>query len=221
MELTKEQIKKIDLFLEGIGIEYIDIRFEMVDHIATDIENNINDTNTFFEGRGFQVPFIKYMIGRKKALKNRYEKQIKKLHWHYTKAILKDIFKKALHPKNVLVILFFSFLCFFFGSKYVKETSIFIFSSLMINLVYTSYVSYGFTKKHKLLKIVKTYSFVSSFTIIIALNFPNFLDVFYNGNYQKNAIYIYLTAFVFNYLLSQSFLEKRDFIEKKYQYLIQ
>ncbi|WP_028891517.1 hypothetical protein [Tenacibaculum sp. 47A_GOM-205m] len=221
MELTKEQIQKIDLFLEGIGIEYIDIRFEMVDHIATEIENNIEDTNAFFEGKGFQVPFIKYMLSRKKALKNRYKKQTKKLHWHYTKAILKDILKKAIHPKSLLVILFFSFICFFFGPKYVKETSVFIFSSLMLNLAYTSYVSYKFTKKHKLLKIVKTYSFVSSLFVITALNFPNFLDVFYNGNYQESAIYIHLLAFVFNYLLTQSFLEKRDFIEKKYQYLIQ
>lgn len=221
MELTKEQIKRIDIFLEGIGIEYIEIRFEMVDHIATDIENTVEDTNAFFEGKGFQVPFIKYMLSRKKALKNRYEKQTKKLHWYYTKTILKDILKKVIYPKNVLVILFFLFICFFFGPKYVKETSVFIFSSLMLNLVYTSYVSYNFIKKYKLLKIVKTYSFVSSFVIIIALNFPNFLDIFYNGNYQKSAIYVYLTAFVFNYLLSQSFLEKRDFIEKKYQYLIQ
>ncbi|WP_394420372.1 hypothetical protein [Tenacibaculum mesophilum] len=221
MELTKEQIKRIDIFLEGIGIEYIEIRFEMVDHIATEIESTVEDTNAFFEGKGFQVPFIKYMLSRKKALKNRYEKQTKKLHWYYTKTILKDILKKVIYPKNVLVILFFSFICFFFGPKYVKETSVFIFSSLMLNLVYTSYVSYNFTKKYKLLKIVKTYSFVSSVVIIIALNFPNFLDIFYNGNYQKSAIYVYLTAFVFNYLLSQSFLEKRDFIEKKYQYLIQ
>ncbi|KAF9659110.1 hypothetical protein ABHQ57_01515 [Tenacibaculum sp. ZH5_bin.1] len=221
MELTKEQIKRIDIFLEGIGIEYIEIRFEMVDHIATEIESTVEDTNAFFEGKGFQVPFIKYMLSRKKALKNRYEKQTKKLHWYYTKTILKDILKKVIYPKNVLVILFFLFICFFFGPKYVKETSVFIFSSLMLNLVYTSYASYNFTKKYKLLKIVKTYSFVSSFVIIIALNFPNFLDIFYNGNYQKSAIYVYLTAFVFNYLLSQSFLEKRDFIEKKYQYLIQ
>ncbi|WP_281979546.1 hypothetical protein [Tenacibaculum mesophilum] len=221
MELTKEQIKRIDIFLEGIGIEYIEIRFEMVDHIATEIESTVEDTNAFFEGKGFQVPFIKYMLSRKKALKNRYEKQTKKLHWYYTKTILKDILKKVIYPKNVLVILFFLFICFFFGPKYVKETSVFIFSSLMLNLVYTSYVSYNFIKKYKLLKIVKTYSFVSSFVIIIALNFPNFLDIFYNGNYQKSAIYVYLTAFIFNYLLSQSFLEKRDFIEKKYQYLIQ
>ncbi|AZJ34608.1 hypothetical protein [Tenacibaculum singaporense] len=214
MELTKEQIKRIDLFLEGIGIEYIDIRFEMVDHIATEIKNNIDDTTTFFEGKGFQVPFIKYMLSRKKALKSRYEKQTKKLHWHYTKVILKDTLKKAIHPKNLLVIILPSFISLFLGSKYIKETSIFIFSLLMLNLVYTSYLSYKFTKKHKLIKIVKTYSFVSSLFVIIALNFPNFLDVFYNGNYQESTIYIHLLAFVFNYLLTQSFLEKRDFIEK-------
>ncbi|MDX8552212.1 hypothetical protein MK851_01050 [Tenacibaculum sp. 1B UA] len=221
MELTKEQIKKIDLFLEGIGIEYIDIRFEMVDHIATEIENNIQDTNAFFKGRGFQVPFIKYMLSRKKAFKNRYKKQTKRLHWYYTKTILKDILKKAMLPKNMLAIILLSFFCFFFGSKYVKGTSILIFSSLILNLLYTSFITYKFTKKHKTLKFVKTYSFISSLLIIVPLNLPNFFNIFYNGNYQKSAIYIYLVAFIFNYLLSQSFLDKKDFIENKYKYLIQ
>lgn len=220
MELTKEQIKKIDLFLEGIGIEYIDIRFEMVDHIATEIENNIQDTNAFFKGRGFQVPFIKYMLSRKKAFKNRYKKQTKRLHWYYTKTILKDILKKAILPKNLLIIFLASFICFFFDSKYIKETSILIFGAFILNLVYTLLITYKFTKKYRTLKIVKTYATISTLSVGIPLNTPNFVNVFYNGNYHENAVYVYLIAFVFNYLLSQSFLEKREFIEIKYKYLI-
>ena len=40
MELTKEQIKKIDLFLEGIGIEYIDIRWLQLESAMTDLFEN-------------------------------------------------------------------------------------------------------------------------------------------------------------------------------------
>ena len=49
MELTKEHIKRINDFLEGIGIEYIDIRFEMVDHIASEIKNKVDDKNLFLK----------------------------------------------------------------------------------------------------------------------------------------------------------------------------
>ena len=40
MQLTKEQIQKIDLYLKDNGIQYWDIRIEMVDHIVSDMEQN-------------------------------------------------------------------------------------------------------------------------------------------------------------------------------------
>ncbi len=48
MELRRSHIKRIDSFLERLGFEYMDIRFEMVDHIATEIEEKITDYDTFF-----------------------------------------------------------------------------------------------------------------------------------------------------------------------------
>ena len=40
MELTKEQIMEIDKRLKSGGIKYWDLRLEMIDHIATDLEQN-------------------------------------------------------------------------------------------------------------------------------------------------------------------------------------
>ena len=40
MELTKDQIQYIDERLKSGGIKYWDLRLEMIDHIATDLEQN-------------------------------------------------------------------------------------------------------------------------------------------------------------------------------------
>lgn len=49
MELTKEQIQKIEHYLNVKGIDYIDIRLEVLDHIISDIESKITKENIDFE----------------------------------------------------------------------------------------------------------------------------------------------------------------------------
>jgi hypothetical protein len=47
MELTKEQIHKVENYLDSKGIEYIDIRPEILDHIILDIEAEMNQEANF------------------------------------------------------------------------------------------------------------------------------------------------------------------------------
>lgn len=49
MELTKEQIQYIDNRLEDDGIKYWDIRIEMLDHVITDVEENLTPENSEYE----------------------------------------------------------------------------------------------------------------------------------------------------------------------------
>ena len=53
MKLTEEQIKEVETYLTKKGVKYIDLRFEILDHISTDIENSMNkkqlDFNETFE----------------------------------------------------------------------------------------------------------------------------------------------------------------------------
>ena len=42
MKLTEEQIKEVETYLTKKGVKYIDLRFEILDHISTDIENSMN-----------------------------------------------------------------------------------------------------------------------------------------------------------------------------------
>ena len=41
MESTKEQIQYIDEYLKKRGIKYWDLRTEMIDHLVSDIEQNL------------------------------------------------------------------------------------------------------------------------------------------------------------------------------------
>lgn len=59
MKLTEENIAFIDSYLKNSGVRYIDVRYEMTDHIATALEER--------EG-GFYENFRQYMLENKKSL---------------------------------------------------------------------------------------------------------------------------------------------------------
>lgn len=75
MGLSNEELQFIDKYLENSCINYIDVRLELTDHIATTIENELetHSTQTFYE------VFKNYMLLHKKNLMENYEIQKVKL----------------------------------------------------------------------------------------------------------------------------------------------
>ena len=55
MELTKEQIQRIEHYLNAKNITYIDIRLEILDHIISDIETKMIKENLDFETAFYNV----------------------------------------------------------------------------------------------------------------------------------------------------------------------
>ncbi|MFC6097426.1 hypothetical protein ACFPVY_12295 [Flavobacterium qiangtangense] len=49
MKLNEEQINAIDLFLEQSGVVYVDYKFEILDHIATEVEELMAGKDLSFE----------------------------------------------------------------------------------------------------------------------------------------------------------------------------
>lgn len=47
MELSNEQIKRVEEYLNSKELNYMDIRHEVLDHIISDIENQISNNNSF------------------------------------------------------------------------------------------------------------------------------------------------------------------------------
>lgn len=104
MSLTKENIKFIDTYLINTDIQFIDVRMEMVDHIATAVENDMQENN-----RSFYDTFKYYMVLHKKQLEKDYDRLRKDLQ---TKSFGILGRKMATYPFVVLFITLWTMLFF-------------------------------------------------------------------------------------------------------------
>lgn len=220
MELTKEQVQRIDNFLKGLGFEYIDIRLEMVDHIASEIENNIKDVAAFFnEEEKLRSQFLKYMLSKKHLFIKRYDNQVKRLSIYYLKSFFKDLFKQIITVKNLTLISLLTLLSFQFGDVFFKELSYFYFS-LIIGSYVVLYFTLSYLKKHKNIRLIRFYAGVNSTLLMFNFYFPNILDTFVQGNFSKRAMYMLLVSVIVTFLVHSTILAKKKFIKHTYGYLI-
>jgi len=81
--LDKEQIGFIDHYLENSDIIHVDIRAEMVDHVASGIEERINDGDE----RDFYYIFKDYMVAHKARLLDNNKKFLRATDLKILKAI--------------------------------------------------------------------------------------------------------------------------------------
>ena len=109
MKLTKENIQFIDNYLQAAGVIHIDLRVEMIDHVASEIENRINNGDT----RDFYYVFKDYMVQNKKRLLKNNKSLIREIDITLYKQLLYKIFSW----QSVLI-----FLIAFTGAKYLLDT---------------------------------------------------------------------------------------------------
>ncbi len=219
MELTKEQIKRINDFLEGIGIKYIDIRFEMVDHIASEIENKVDNKNLFFENKRFQTPFIKYLLSQKATYLKNYKEQKKKSFWVNTQKIVIDLFQQAVKPLNLMLTISFLTAVYYlekFNIKYLDET---IFVSFFVSFMYIAIKFNRFKKKFGEIRIIQTYVSFLMFNYIIAFHFHSSTS-FFGENSSPFMIYKTAIMLILNFLVLMSFKNRKEGIEKQFNHLV-
>lgn len=100
MKLTAENIQFIDNYLKNSEVIYYDIRMEMLDHVATAVEQKIQTENL-----DFYEAFKSYMaVNKKEILKGN------KLWSVYSKDTILSFLKFSMHPVMILIGLSFYFL---------------------------------------------------------------------------------------------------------------
>jgi len=140
--LRTEDIQFIDTYLKNSDIIFTDIRIEMVDHIASEIEYLMDSGDT----RGFYHTFKDYMVeNKKKLLKDRKE---------YYKASDKKIFRillKKIFSFHGVVIFFLSLLSFNLINEFVDNTVILqiVKNAPFFLLIIIAIVYYLFIRKRK------------------------------------------------------------------------
>ncbi len=219
MDLTKEQIKKVDDFLQALDFEFVDIRLEMVDHIASDIEENIEDIDAFFEEKRLNTHFLKYMLSKRKELKNTYKTQVKTKFWSNFKVILKNIVKQSYKPNNLLLISSLLFIIYFFNLSNFKYVGIALISLAFSFYLYVSYIMNKSIKKYGKLKVIHTYITILSFLSQAYVVFPETNIFFIFKNYEPIKTYSYLLFFYLTFLIFKVFQENKNTIENKYNYI--
>ncbi len=142
MQLSKTHIQKINNFLEAMEIEYIDIRLEMIDHIATEIEQNFTNIPAFFDGRGFHIPFVKFMMSKKNSIIKEYKTQVKR--------------KKSLHFNMASSNMTLTFLLFNILSMFIKKDGFFDISTVTKEIILSLFISLHIVFVYSGLKVYQT-----------------------------------------------------------------
>ena len=136
MKLDKAHIKFIDTYLENSDVRHLDIRLEMVDHVATAIEKEIEEGDQ----RAFIKVFKDYMLKNKSTL-------IENKHQYLKSVMLKNlklIFKFCISLKGFLVsagifsLLYISFKTY--GVAAVKDVMSYVALGLFVFPVLSYYV---------------------------------------------------------------------------------
>jgi len=97
MILTEENIQFIDTYLENADVEFTDVRMEMVDHVASEIENRMKNG----DDRLFYDVFKSYMIEEKSNLLKSHKKHINTI----DKALGKTLLKQLCSIKSLLIFM--------------------------------------------------------------------------------------------------------------------
>jgi len=106
MILTEENIQFIDTYLENSDVVFTDVRMEMVDHVASEIENRMKNG----DDRSFYEVFKSYMIEEKSNLLKSHKKHIKTI----DKALGILLLKQLCSIKGLLI-----FMILFCGFKLI------------------------------------------------------------------------------------------------------
>ncbi len=129
MKLTKENIQFIDNYLKNSQVIYYDIRMEMLDHVATAVEQKME-----VENLDFYDAFKNYMvINKTELLKLNKEEGL-----HFIEP-LKKFGRFIIQPIQILLALIVSFAVYIFTIKFgIKNSSNYFLFSVLI-----SYILFG------------------------------------------------------------------------------
>jgi len=201
-KITQEQITFIDNYLQKSEVIFVDVRAELIDHIATAVEEKMQNENW-----DFYDAFKEFMVHNKK--------EILKTKNYFFPAVLN--FAKSLYKPYNLAIGLLIIVLFYFGKPVLGSHSglrnihlgllygIFIFAFLQ--LIYT----YAILKKR--------FIYLEKATILLAVVY--YFTLFSNGflnEFHGSSLTVGITLFLFLSFLIHCFATILTF-RKKYSYL--
>ena len=184
MKLTKEYIQFIDNYLKNSEVVYYDIRMEMLDHVATAVEQKMEAENL-----DFYDAFKSYMVVNKKEILkgNKF--------WSvYSKDTILNFLKFLLHPIMILIGV-----SFYFFYKNIEVTNYFSEEFTIRNLFFVIMIFLAFLQLIYFHLILKQRFFVLE-KLGGLLNIIYYLQMFLMNQHNDETPSIF-TLTIFSYIL--------------------
>lgn len=213
MQLSTEQIQKVEQYLNVKGIKYVDIRLEILDHMVSDIEDNISEN---------EVPFH-YAFSTAKQKWNPQLQETTSMFFGFGYAAPKIVIQKAkkIYWKHYFLLLLSYFLPFLaltelnFEIQNPSEVSSFIFLKGIAVCSFVSFLYMFMTKKNTL---KTTYGFILNAQSLGVLVGLFVLMIFIKNPGELNGIHIgMMCSFLFSTASYFYFYKKHKTEIKKYQ----
>lgn len=187
MELTKEQIQYIDNRLIDEGVKYWDVRIEMLDHIVTDVEQQLEKGEKFKDA--IQTSFI--ALGWKEnfnggGFENLMAVKTTSIGKYFNKVFKQELKLFFTSPLSILALSLFSFLVLNF--QHIK-----LYKWVMISLVlaFGIVLIFGFVNYEKVFKSSRLgTSFGLSFLSLTFLNMFIYIPKIITGQKELSSLYL-------------------------------
>lgn len=145
MKLTKKQINQIDNYLIKLKVKYVDVRLELIDHLASDFEASNKDQQ-----------LEDYLKSKIEFIKDFEKKRQKTIHWSYQKQMWRRLAMFFYKPKYLPFTIVFAFSVYWLQKIQPNKTSILVLiTSLAILHFWTLISSYSHYKTFKKLQMAQ------------------------------------------------------------------
>lgn len=163
MRLIKEDILNIDRYLIKKGIKYMDVRYELIDHLVSkyEAEENYPDLESFLRKR---VAWC-----RKVA-----EKKAKSMYLGYQKALLKRVLTFFKMPIFYLMLLGWLSFLFYIEEQYGIQTLVNVGSYLLVGIIIFQFADFFLVRFHS----AKDSKMLSVTTLFNIYSLPHFFLYF-------------------------------------------
>ena len=116
MSLTEENIKQIDNYLIKLKIKYVDVRLELIDHLASD-----------FEASNKEEQLVDYLKSKIDFIKDFEKKRQKTIHWSYQREMWRRLAMFFYKPNYLPFTIVFGFAAYWIQQLQPNKTSIIVF----------------------------------------------------------------------------------------------
>lgn len=205
MKLNAEQIDKIDVILDKLGLDFLDIKLEVKDHIACQVEENMRSGEVTFDASLIEVLKCwesklvleeSWLISKKKS---------------FPKIVIQRLFKRFLIYNTSVVL--FVILSYFFFQNYrqsINDSVFFLkYSKILYSSFFVVFLIFWLIMYFQKTKTSYFYQFKQNFYLVLLFQFYIVFLGSFVMNYMGLSLVLILTPFLF-----YTFYKHQQFINK-------